>query len=280
MLAVHIDDGLDTEIAKQNIKNLCEKAGVELINICPDKEQYADLTLAFFKAAVPNLAMAQDNLLIQALHDVTKKYGIKYSLSGANFAHESILERSTGINAMDKTHLLAIHKQFGTKPIDKLKVGNLWNAYIGWKYFSNVETLYPLNYIDYNKERVLAELKEFSDYNYYGGKHYESILCRFLQCYYLPTKYNFDKRKSHFSSLVVDGQMTRDAAIEELKKPAYLSKELQEQDMDFLAEYFGITREEFDKIIALPAKQHSDYPMSWLEKFEGIARKFRRFIGQ
>ena len=279
MLAVHIDDGLDTEIAKQNIKNLCEKAGVELINICPDEEQYADLMLSFFKASVPNLAMSQDNLLIQALHDITKKYGIKYSLNGANFAHESILERSTGINAMDKTHILSIHKMFGTKPIDKLRIGNLWSAYIGWRYFSKVKTIYPLNYIDYNKKRVLAELKEFSDYNYYGGKHYESILCRFLQCYYLPTKYNFDKRKSHLSSLIVDGQMTREEALEELKKPAYLSEELKESDMDFLAEYLGITREEFDKIIALPAKQHSDYPMSWLESFSGVARKFRKYLG-
>lgn len=279
MLAVHIDDGLDTEIAKQNIAKLCQKAGVELINVCPDKEQYADLTLAFFKASVPNLAMPQDNLLFQALHDITKQYNIKYSLSGANFAQESILERSTGINAMDKTHILAIHKRFGTKPMDKLRVGNLWSAYIGWRYFSKITMLYPLNYLDYNKERVLAELKEFSDYNYYGGKHYESILCRFLQCYYLPKKYNFDKRKSHLSSLIVDGQMTREQALEELKKPAYLSQELQEQDLNFLANYFQITREEFDRIIALPAKQHSDYPKSWLENLEGIARSFRKYIG-
>lgn len=280
MLAVHIDDGTDTEVSKQNIKKLCEKANVKLINVCPDEEQYKDLTLAFFKASVPNLAMPQDNLLIQALHDITKQYGIKYSLSGANFAHESILERSTGINAMDKTHILAIHKRFGTKPVDKLRIGNLWSAYIGWRYFSKVTNLYPLNYLDYNKERVLAELKEFSDYNYYGGKHYECVLTRFLQCYYLPEKYQFDKRKSHFSSLIVDGQMSRDVAIEELKKPAYISNELKEQDMNFLADYFGIKRDEFDRIIALPAKQHSDYPKSWLENFEGIARKFRKFIGQ
>ena len=280
MLVVHIDDGLDTEIAKQNIKNLCKKAGVELINICPDKEQYADLMLSLFKASVPNLAMSQDNLLIQALHDVTKRYGIKYSLSGANFAHESILERSTGINAMDKTHLLAIHKKFGTKAIDKLRIGNLWSAYIGWRYFSKVTSLYPLNYIDYNKERVLNELSEFSNYNYYGGKHYESILCRFLQCYYLPMKYNFDKRKSHFSSLIVDGQMSREDAIKQLEKPAYISEELKESDMNFLAGYFGISREEFDRIVALPPKQHSDYPMSWLEKYEGVARKFRKYLGQ
>lgn len=279
MLAVHIDDGLDTEISQKNVKDLCEKAGVELIYIRPDKEQYADLTLSFFKAAVPNLAVPQDNLLIQALHDITKEYGIKYSLSGANFAHECILERSTGINAMDKTHILAIHKQFGTKPIDKLRIGNLWSAYIGWRYFSPVVSLRPLDYIDYNKKRALEELKEFSGYNYYGGKHYESILTRFLQCYYLPVKYNFDKRKSHFSSLIVNEQMTREEAIEELKRPAYLSKELQEFDMNYLADYFGISREEFDKIVALPAKQHTDYPKSWLENFEGVARKFRRYIG-
>ncbi len=279
MLAVHIDDGLDTEIAKQNIKNLCDKAGVELIYVRPDKEQYADLTLSFFKASVPNLAVPQDNLLIKALHDITKKNEIKYSLSGANFAHESILERSTGINTMDKTHIVALHKLFGTKPIDKLKMATLWSKYIGWKYFSKVITIYPLNYIDYNKEKVLAELKDFSDYDYYGGKHYESILTRFLQCYYLPTKYGFDKRKSHFSSLIVDGQMSRDIAIEELKKPAYITKELQEKDMDFLADYFGISRKEFDNIVSLPAKQHSDYPISWLECFSGVARKFRRYLG-
>lgn len=280
MLAVHIDDGLDTEIAKQNIKNLCEKAEVDLINIQPDKEQYADLLLSFFKASVPNLAMPQDNLLIQALHDITKEYGIKYSLSGANFAHESILERSTGINAMDRTHIMGVHKRFGTKPINKLKVGNLWSAYIGWRYFSKITTFYPLNYIEYNKERVLKELKEFSGYDYYGGKHYESVLCRFLQCYYLPSKYNFDKRKSHFSSLIVDGQMTREEAIEQLNKPAYISEELKEFDMNFLADYFGITRTEFDEIVSLPAKQHADYPKSILENFEGIARKLRKYIGQ
>ena len=63
MLGVHIDDGLDTEIAKQNVRNLCEKAQVKLINVQPDPEQYRDLTLSFFKAAVPGLALPQDNLI-------------------------------------------------------------------------------------------------------------------------------------------------------------------------------------------------------------------------
>lgn len=280
MLAVHIDDGLDTDISKQNIKSLCEKANVDLINIKPDKEQYADLTLAFLKAGVPNLAIPQDNILLKELHEIVVKNKIKYSLHGGNFAQECILERSTGVNALDKTHILAIHKRFGTKPIDKLNIAGLLTFYIGYRYFSPVTTYRPLNYLDYNKKRALAELKEFSGYNYYGGKHYESILTRFMQCYYLPTKFKFDKRKSHLSSLIVTDQMTRDEALEELKKPAYITEDMKEQDMNFLADYFGISRKEFDEIVASPAKQHSDYPMSWLEHFDSIARRFRRYIGQ
>lgn len=280
MLAVHIDDGLDTEISQQNVKNLCEKAGCKLIYIRPDKEQYADLTLAFLKAAVPNLAIPQDNILLRELHEITKRYNIKYSLHGGNFAQECILERSTGINALDKTHIRAIHKRFGTKPINKLNIAGLMTYYIGYRYFSPVTTFRPLNYIDYNKKKALADLKEFCGYNYYGGKHYESILTRFMQCYYLPKKYGFDKRKSHFSSLIVTGQMTREEALEALEKPMYVSEELKEQDLNFLANYFGLSRSEFDRIVDLPAKQHSDYPKSWMEHLEPTARKFRKYIGQ
>ena len=80
MLGIHIDDGLDTELAKQNIKNLCEKAKVELINLRPDPEQYRDLTLSFFKASVPNLAIPQDNLILGALTKAVKDYRLKYLL--------------------------------------------------------------------------------------------------------------------------------------------------------------------------------------------------------
>ena len=37
ILAVHIDDGFDTELAKNNIKKLCEKAHIKLVTIKPDE---------------------------------------------------------------------------------------------------------------------------------------------------------------------------------------------------------------------------------------------------
>lgn len=279
MLAVHIDDGLDSEIAKKNIANLCTVAGVELINVSPDKEQYADLLLSFIKASVPNLAMPQDNILFKELFGIIRKYNIKYSLNGANFAHESILERFDEVNANDKRHIKSIHEKFGTKPISKLKLQSLFESYIFRRYLSPVTSIYPLNYIEYNLEKALADLKVFSDYQYYGGKHYESILTRFLQCYYLPVKYGFDKRKSHFSSLIVSGQMSRDEAIQKLEQSPYISEDLLEYDKNVLAEFVDQTRDEFDRLIALPPKLHVDYPYSLWNKLAPLARKFRKYLG-
>lgn len=279
MLGVHIDDGLDTEIAVKNIKNLCEKTETELIMVKPDLEQYKDLTRSFFLARVPNLAMVQDNIIIAALNDTAKKYKLKYNLSGANFAFECILERSSGVNALDKNHIIEIHKQFGKGSIDKLRLATFFEKYIYNRYFNKTETILPLNFIDYNLQNVLQELAEFSDYNYYGGKHYESVLTRFLQCYYLPVKYKFDKRKSHFSSMIVSGQMTREEAIDRLSQNPYISEELKEFDFNYLADYIGMTRKEFDVLMTLPSKQHYDYPISAINNFAGVARKFRKYLG-
>lgn len=279
MLAVHIDDGMNTETAQRNITNLCKKTNIELVLIKPDIKEYADLTLSFFKASVPNLAMPQDNILMKALFDIQKKYKLKYSLNGANFSLESILERSTGINPCDKKHILAIHKQFGKNPISKIKFQTLPERYILGRYFYNYRKILPLNYINYNLEKALIELKDFSGYEYYGGKHYENILTRFLQCYYLPTKFGFDKRKSHYSSMIVSGQMERKEAIKKLESSPYISDTLLQSDMNFLADYFNISRQEFNSIIISPPCKHSDYSMSSLNKLAGIARKFRHYLG-
>lgn len=278
MLAVHIDDGLDTEISKANIKKLCEKTKVDLITIKPDKAEYADLTLSFLKASVPNLAMPQDNILFKELQEIVKKYKIKYSLSGLNFSLESILERSDKINSADGYHILSIHKKYGSIPLRKIKLNSIFNAYIVKNFLSKTIIIKPLNYIDYNLERALKELKDFCDFTYYGRKHHENILTRFLQCYYLPVKFNKDKRKSHLSSMIVSEQLTRKQALEILKENPYISNELFESDLKALCQYFNISKEELFKYINQPAKSHRDYPISIFNYFASIARKFRKYL--
>ncbi|MEG1663641.1 MAG: N-acetyl sugar amidotransferase, partial [Clostridia bacterium] len=121
ILAIHIDDGFDTEISKQNIKKLTAATGIKMLTICPDSEQYCDLIKAFIKSEVPDIAMPQDNILFAFLYATAKQYKIKSFLSGGNFALECILQQGNAHSAYDVVHIKDIHKKFGTKPINKLK---------------------------------------------------------------------------------------------------------------------------------------------------------------
>ncbi len=277
ILAVHVDDGFDTDIAKNNIKNLCAKCGIKILCYKPDPNQYFDVTRAFIRAGVPNIAIPQDNVLLACLNEFAKEHKMKYFLSGANFALESILQRGNGTVAADGKHIKAIHKVFGDTPLTVLPLINLFERYIGQKYISRIHTVRPLDLIDYNRDRAIQELKEQVGFNYYGGKHYESVFTKFVQVYYLPKKFGIDKRKSHFSSMIVSGQMTREEALNQLSKPLYDPIQM-EKDLEYILEKIWMNRNEFNKIMSEKRKDHTDYEVSKLAFFSSLARTFRHFL--
>ncbi len=260
ILAVHVDDGFDTKLAQNNIKNLVEKANIELVTIKPDKEQFLDLTRSFLYAEVPNLAIPQDNVLFAALYDFARKKKIKYFLSGSNFSLESILQAGNTHSAYDLRHIKAIHKKFGTKPINNLPLISFSRRKFDEKYL-HLKTITPLNYIDYNKERAIQELNEFSGFVYYDAKHLENTLTKVVQLVWFKEKFGVDKRTSHLSSLIISDQMTRSEALSEYSKPAYDPVQM-EDDIRFVLEKLGISRETFDRLLHSPPKQHSDYIIS------------------
>lgn len=264
MLGIHIDDGLDTSVAKDNVQKLCEKAGVELIHVRPDPAQYRDLTLSFFKAGVPNLAIPQDNLILSALTDAVKKYKLKYLLHGRNLSMEGILQTGNSYSATDDVHIRAIQKKFSGKPINKLRLISAFEDSILKRIRKDVIRVMPLDLIDYRFDTALAELHEFCGYVYYGGKHHESVLTRFMQCWYLPEKFGTDKRKSHLSSLIVSNQLSREDALNQLEKKGYPSEEMKESDFNTLASFLGLSRQEFDALISQPPHSHDEYPKSFL----------------
>lgn len=265
ILGVHIDDGFDEPIATENIHKLCKACNIELITIKPDTEQYNDLTRAFFRAEVPNVAMPQDNILFANLYSLAKKYRIKTFLSGGNFALECILRKdASGTNVYDMRQMRDIHKKFGEKPMNKLKFMNNYQRVFN-RYLYGIHSIRPLNYIDYNKKKALEELMDFCDYNYYEMKHCENKLTKVIQLYWLVEKFHDDKRHSHLSSMIVSGQMTRNEAIEELYKPIY-DRTRMEKDIDYVMERLGMERSEFANLINRPGKSHSDYSTSRVYK--------------
>lgn len=275
ILAVHIDDGYDTEVSKENIKKLCKNAKIELVTIKPDSKQFNELTRAYMLAGVPNLAVPQDNVLFACIYKFMKENGVKTFLSGGNFALECILQVGNTHSAYDLKNIKSINRRFGREKINKLPFISNFKFDIDSKILK-IESPRPLNYIDYNRERALKELKEFCGFEYYGSKHLENTLTKFIQLYWFYNKFNVDKRTSHLSSMIISGQLTREEALEISKQPLYDDKEMQ-KEIDLILSKLDLSREEFDKIMNAPPKQHTDYHTSKYVKIKkAIFKIFRR----
>lgn len=259
-LLIHVDTGWNTLESERNVKNLVKGLGLELQIILVDWEEMQDLQLAFYKSAVKNCEIPQDHAFLAVLYKKAAEVGVHYILSGGNFATESILPQSWGYNAGDSRHLLAIHKRFGSRPLRSFPTLNFWERYLYYPFVRKIREVRLLNYVAYNRAEAKQILKEKFGWQDYGAKHYESVLTRFFQGYYLPTKFGIDKRKAHLSSLILSGQMTREEALEELKKLPYPSEELLQADMAYIAERLGLSLSEWKGILALPPRRHEDFP--------------------
>lgn len=269
--AVHVDDGYDTEISKNNISKLCERANIELVVISPDEEQFNALTLAYMKAGVPNLAVPQDNILFGALYGYAKDKKVSTFLSGGNYALECILQHGYTWDAYDLVNLKDISRRFNDKPIDKLPLLSHYQKQ--WdKRVLKQETVRPLNYIDYRRDRAFEELEEYCGFQYYGRKHLENYLTAFVQLCWLPEKFGVDKRTSHLSSMIVSGQMTRDGALAELSEPL-CSEEYMTKVKSMLCEKMGITCAQLEELIRQPGHSHEDYATDKVLKLGKMIRK-------
>lgn len=270
--AVHVDDGYDTEISKENVRRLCETAGIKLISVAPDAEQFNDLTLAFMRAGVPNIAIPQDNILLAELYSYAEKNGISYFLSGGNFALECILQNGNSWSNSDVVNIMDIHRRFGTKRIDRLRFISAAEKRACEKKLG-IKSPRPLNFVDYNRDRAFAELEDYCGFRYYGKKHLENYLTAFLQLYWLPKKFNVDKRTSHLSSMIVSGQMTRHEALRELDKPlcdeAYIDRVKR-----LICDNMGISLEELESLTFAPGKQHSEYATDRKERVRALVGRF------
>jgi N-acetyl sugar amidotransferase len=270
-LAVHLDNGWDSELAVKNIQQVLDKLGIELFTEVLDWDEFRDLQLAFLRASTPDSEIPTDHAIVSVLYQQARRHGVKYILSGCNVRTESHLPPAWSRGHSDWRYIQAIQKQFGTRPLKTFPHRNMFN--LVWD-ARTVRWVDILNYLDYRKVDALKLLQEELGWQYYGGKHYESIYTRFYQGYILPTKFGFDKRKMHLSSLICSGEITRDEALAELQKPPY-PDELQAADKEYVAKKLGITDEEFERIMCAPPKHFEDYPSYENSKLVQVLRKVR-----
>jgi N-acetyl sugar amidotransferase len=263
-LAVHLDYGWNSELAVANITNTLNKLGIDLYTHVIDWEEIKDLQLSFLKASVVDIELINDFAIYAILHNLAKKKGIKYVLHGMNIETEGeVLPKGWAHEKFDQMNILSIHKKFGSK---KLKTYPRLSFFK--RYYLNIvyklKWVGILNYVPYNKEAVKKLIIVELDWKDYGGKHFESIFTRFYQAYILPHKFHIDKRKFHYSVLICSGQMTREQALEEMKKPAY-DPQMFKEDYEFVLKKLGLSEKEFEEIMSLPIRNHLEFD-SYLKK--------------
>lgn len=278
-LAVHMDNGWNSELAQNNISNLITKLGVDLYTHVIDWNEYKSLMQAFFDADVIDVELLYDNAMLAVNYRKAKKYGIKYILAGTNLATEGmIIPSNWSWFKYDLRNIKAIARIFS-----KIKIvtfpGIGTAGFIYHKYFKRIQWISFLDYFDFNKNNALDILKTSYGYKPYLYKHYESVFTRFYQGAILPKKFGVDKRRHHLSCLIVSGQMTRDEAILKLTDIPYGSERDFEDDKNYFLKKMKWNEEQLTAYFNRPEIPHDFYPTEkpvWIF-FKKIYFKIKRY---
>lgn len=260
-LAVHFDNGWNSELAVKNIEHVLNKLGIDLFTYVVDWPEFRDLQLAFLKASTPDGEVPTDHAISALLWREASRRGIRYIISGMNFVTESISVPDWAYGHSDWRYIKDVHRRYGSMPLRTY-------PRFGWPFLfyvnvvKRVRIVSMLNYVNYRKEDAMRLLQEKLGWKYYGGKHHESIYTRFYQGYVLPRKFGIDKRYGHLSDLINAGQLTREEALRETQTPPY-AEDLQREDLAYVIKKLGLTAQQFDEIMHAPRRSFRDFRNSY-----------------
>lgn len=276
-LVFHVDAGWNTQIAVNNIQRLVDKLCLDLYTEVINWEEMKDLQLAFFKSGVPHIDTPQDHAFFATMYKFAEKYNVRYILTGANYSTECVRNPIEWMYYQsDSVQLRDIHKKFGNYPLNTFPITSILRHKIYLPYVKRIRVVKPLNYFPYIKEEAKTLLIEKFGWQPYSQKHFESRFTRFYEGYWLPKRFGYDTRKVQLSSLILTGQMSRDDALEQLKKPP-LDETTAQQEFEYVATKLGITIEELRSYLEMPKKTYKDYRSQ--ESIYSIGATVMKFFG-
>lgn len=259
-LLFHVDAGWNTDQAVGNIEKLVDGLGLELYTEVVNWEEMKDLQLSFLKSQIPDQDLPQDAAFFSSLYKFSRKNRIKYVITGANFSTECCREPEEwgGYPGIDKLLFTDIHKRFGTRNLNTFPLVDILTYKLIYQKLLGMTIVKPLNLVKYVKRDAEAELASRFGWKKFRHKHHESRFTRFYEDYWLPRKFGFEKRRAHFSSLIVTGQMTRDEALERLSKPE-MNEHFLEQEFEYIASKLGVQVSELEDIFQGENRTFRDY---------------------
>ena len=263
-LIIHFDNGWNSELAVTNIKNLLDKTKFDYITEVIDWNEFKSLQRSFLKAGVVDIEVLTDHAITATLYKYAKRYKIRTIFSGGNFATEQGMPPDWLWQKSDLINIRDINKKFENIKMSTFPTFDTFNVIIemfkakfklGYWY----QKIEPLNLINYKKNDAINILNKEYNWVYYGEKHYESTFTEFYQAYILYKKFKIDKRKPHNSSLIRNGELSREDALEKTKLPPYITNEIERKKVDYFLKKIEMNNNEFQKILSDVPKRHLDY---------------------
>jgi N-acetyl sugar amidotransferase len=248
-LLFHVDAGWNTDKAVSNIEKICNGLNLDLFTEVINWEEMKDLQVAFLKSQISDQDLPQDYAFFSALYKFANKNRIKYVFTGGNYSTECCREPEEwgGFPGIDTLLVKDIHSKFGKISLNTFPLVDILVYKIYYRYVLGMKVIKPLNYLPYIKIKAEKLLNEKYGWEPFQHKHHESRFTRFYEDFWLPRKFGYDKRRAHFSSLILTGQMTRDEALKRISKPE-LSEDFLLKEFEYVADKLDLSKEELMSI--------------------------------
>lgn len=260
-LLFHVDAGWNTDQAVGNIEKLVDGLGLDLYTDVVNWNAVKRMQVAFLRAGIPDQDLVQDAAFFSGLYTFARKYGIKHIITGSNFSTECCREPEEwgGYLGIDKTLFGDIWSKCGDgKPNDEFPLVDILVYKLLYQKIMGMTVHHPLNLVPYGKKDAEDELERLYGWKRFQHKHHESRFTRFYEDYWLPRRFGYEKRRAHFSSLIMTGQMTRDQAIDRISRPE-MDEHFLKQEFEYVAHKLGLTVDELQQIFESSKKTYKNY---------------------
>jgi len=263
-LLVHVDAGWNNAQAVSNIRAIADGLGLDLHTIIFPWRTLKDIHLAFFQSGLPFLDVPQDSVFFSELYRYAVKYNVKSVITGANLMTESVREPFEW-GAYPGTDPSFIHSVFDAafpdaplafKPVSSIK------SRLYFRYLKGMKIFKPINNITYDVKAIETMLLKEYGWKPFKHKHHESRFTKFIEAYWLPYKHNVDRRKAHFSSMILSGNLSRAEAVRRLREPAYDVNDIN-YDFHFVADKLELEPSSLFEILNQPVGDFKEYSSSY-----------------
>ncbi len=259
-LAVHLDNGFNSEISVSNITKITRALNIDLVTHVVNYEEIKDLFKVYMKGSLPWIDAPTDLAIKATMYNVAIKQGIKYIIRGNDFRSEG--KQPKEWTYTDSRQLKYLHTKFGSGI--KLKTYPMQSFFkmIYAGFIKKIKDVRPFYYIEYNKQDAKKLLMSVYDWKDYGGHHHENLFTKFAMAYWLPKKFNIDKRKINVSAQILSSAITREEGLNSIQQP-FDSNENLEELKSYVLKKLGITHQEFDEIIKTPNNNYTYFPSNY-----------------